>query len=120
MNKSEALFKFFSGFGIPAFEENSLPAGTQPPFITYTDTHDNYEAENTALQMRIWDKSNSFAYLMSIETAVHERIKHGLRLDHDNGHIFLYKGSPFAQSLSEQDNTYKGKLINIISLQINE
>lgn len=42
MTKAAALHSFFSGFGLTAYEENSVPDDAVFPYITYSLTTDSF------------------------------------------------------------------------------
>ena len=65
MNKAQALESFWNSFGIPAYEENSVPDKASMPYITYSkifDTIGNVAPMNASL----WYYSDSW-------TAIHRK-----------------------------------------------
>ena len=42
MDKAQALHSFWSGFGLTAYDENTVPDGAQLPYITYEVEGDPY------------------------------------------------------------------------------
>lgn len=115
MNKSQAINTFWSGFGIPAFDENSVPENTPFPYITY--------AENTGslgdvllLSASIWDKSTSWVRISEISERIAKAIgEHGhYTLPLDGGYVWITKGSPFAQRMGDpEDERIKRVYLNI-------
>lgn len=113
MNKYEVIHSFWNSFGIPAYEENTIPKAAALPYITYELQTDNFEGNQVALSAHIWDKSNSWKYLNGKTEEIAEALKNA-RLKCDSGYIMLYAGSPFSNnSVSELDSTVKGKYLNI-------
>lgn len=116
MNKYEALHKFFSSFGMKAYEENSVPDEVKTkdmPYITYEVVTSSLDIQNVALSCQIFHKSNS---LMKINAAVEklsEALSGGAKLQCDTGWIVLYRGTPFAQNRPTEDKSVKAKYINI-------
>lgn len=114
LNKEAALHQFWNGFGIPAYEENTIPKDAKLPYITYEVITDSLSDYTTALTAQIWYKSNSWAEINEKSHAVSQALNPGARLVCSDGYILLYRGSPFAQNrVDPSDNTIKGKLINI-------
>lgn len=113
MNKYQALHSFWNGFGIPGYEENTIPKDAKLPYITYEIVTNSLGDNSTAMTARVWDKSNSWTYLNSkveeIATALN-----GTRLVCDEGYIVLYRGEPFSNNITDaEDQTIKGKYLNI-------
>lgn len=114
LNKEATLHAFWNGFGIPAYEENTIPKDAKLPYITYEVITDSLSDYNTALTAQIWYKSNSWKELNEKTEAISQALSSGVRLVCDAGNIMLYRGSPFAQNrVDPSDSTVKGKLINI-------
>ena len=113
MNKYESLHSFWNSFGIPAYEENTVPKDAKLPYITYEVVVNSLSENQTAMTAHVWDKSNGWKYLNSkveeIATALN-----GTRLVCDEGYIVLYRGEPFSNNITDaEDQTIKGKYLNI-------
>lgn len=119
MTKSEILHFFFSSFGIPAYEEHSVPhwlddaqtIETQPPYITYECAESWFFGESVPITASIWDCSGSWTRLDSLTKAVADSIGHFKKLTCDEGYILVTKGNPFATSLA--DGVYKRRYLNL-------
>ena len=64
MTKAAALYSFFSGFGIDAYEENSVYALESPPafpYLTYEVRTDAFGEFDTAISFSTWHRSTSWA-----------------------------------------------------------
>lgn len=120
MNKEQAINAFWNSFGIPAFDENTVPekiivdgilVDLKPPYITYNvvvDTINNVVYGSAT----IWDKSRSWEF---VTNKAHE-IADGLNghfLKYDNGAILLYNGSPKYRRIATGDDNTRGIAINI-------
>ena len=105
MTKAQALQAFFSSFGVPAFESNFVPSGEHTPDFPYI-TYDLVTADFGATVYftgGIWDRTTTLARLNAITDEIARRIGlGGIRLPCDRGHIHLYCGSPWAQTLRDQ------------------
>lgn len=121
MNKAESIHAFFSSFGIPAYEENSVPdylddaqaEKNEPPYITYQLATDEFRGEPAAITADIWDCSESWAFLNNIVDEISEAIGRHKSLLCDDGYIIVTKGNPFAQSISDDTDIYKRKYLNL-------
>ena len=101
MDKSQALQTFWSGFGLPAYDELSVPDDATLPYITYsvaTDSFDNV----VGLTGSLWYRSDSWAEISRKADVISEHIGEGgslIRLD--SGYLWVTKGTPFAQRMSD-------------------
>lgn len=106
MNKSQAIYNFWSGFNIPAFDENSVPDNTPFPYITYSEATDSL-GNVVILTGSIWDRSNSWERVSLKANEIAEKLgKNGYHIMQlDDGYLWMYKGSPFAQRMGDPDDT---------------
>lgn len=118
MIKASALYNFFSSFGIEAYEETLVPTGDEAPkfpYLTYQLVTDSFDNE-VIIPVSLWYRSEASLLALNIKTdEISQRIgRGGVFLDCDGGKIWIKRGSPFAQTMSDpEDNTIKRKYINI-------
>lgn len=94
-----------------AFLENSVPTGTPYPYITYSLSSEDF-GEEGLIQVRIWTKSTSVLQVADLTDKLEELIGHeGITLNLEDGNIWLYKGSPFAQFVTDEDINIKSVYI---------
>lgn len=115
MNKAQALNDFWNSFGIPAFDENSVPDKVPggdgemipltTPYITYSASTDSL-GNVISLSASIWDESSSWEWISLKSDEIAKKIgEYGhYNIKIDNGYIWLVKGSPFAQRMSDPSN----------------
>lgn len=117
MTKEAAIYQFWSGFGLPAYEENSVPTGDEAPdfpYITYSVVTGEFDRP-VSLSASLWYRSTSWtlnnAKTQEISTAIG---RGGEMLRVDDGVLWIKRGSPFAQSMGDpSDDMIKRKYINI-------
>jgi hypothetical protein len=118
MTKASALYNFFSSFGIEAYEETLVPTGEEAPkfpYLTYQLVTDSFDNE-VLIPVSLWYRSEASLLALNTKTEeISQRIgRGGIFLDCDGGKIWIKRGSPFAQTMSDpEDNTIKRKYINI-------
>ena len=118
MTKASALYNFFSSFGIEAYEETLVPTGEEAPkfpYLTYQLITDSFDHE-ILIPVSLWYRSEASLLALNSKTEeISKRIgRGGIFLDCDGGKIWIKRGSPFAQTMSEpEDNTIRRKYINI-------
>jgi hypothetical protein len=104
MNKEQAYSEFWSGFGVLAWEENSMPddetiqslidagvAEAKYPYIAYQVIVDDlgHPVFPTA---SIYDRSTSWKRADELANVISERIQKMNTIKLDNGRMFITKG----------------------------
>lgn len=113
MDKQQAFYKLWSGFELPAFDENSVPDDASFPRIDYQVITDSIDSPVFPIA-KLWYRSTSWT---AIDAKLHEiesYIAEMLPISVDNGYMNVTTGTPFAQRITaEDDHTIKGYLINL-------
>ena len=91
-----ALYTFFSGFGLDAYPEDTVPDEAQLPYITYRVAIPEWE-NPISLYARVWYRSVSFAAISAKVGEIDEEIGPGAFVPFKDGAIWIFKGTPFAQ-----------------------
>ena len=114
MTKAAAIYKFWSSFGLTAYEENTVPTDAAFPYITYQLVTDSFDRE-IPLTASIWYRSESLAGINAKTEEISQTISRGGKIiPCDGGAIWLKRGQPFAQSMGdESDDLIKRKYLNI-------
>lgn len=114
MDKSQALEKFWNSFGLPAYDENTVPEDATLPRITYSVSTDSFE-NVISLNASIWYRSTSWADISKKAEEIGEYITKMIppSIQIDNGRLYLTKGSPFAQRMNDPDDSIRRILLNI-------
>lgn len=114
MTKDEAIYSFYSGFGLPAYDENTVPEGSALPYITYSVSTDSI-GNMVILSASLWYRSTSWGAIQDKADEIAAAIGYGGKIIKiDNGYLWLVKGSPFAQRMSEpSDKMVRRIIINI-------
>ena len=114
MTKAAAIYQFWSGFGLTAYEENTVPADAAFPYITYQLVTDSFYRE-IPLAASIWYRSESWTGINAKTEEISQKISRGGKIiPCDGGAIWLKRGQPFAQNMGdESDNLIKRKYLNI-------
>lgn len=112
MTKEATLYNFFSQF-LPAYEENSVPDGATLPYITYSVVIGSWN-EDLALTCSVWYRDTSWAKCNAKSREIGDAIgMGGIMLPCDGGAVWIKRGTPFAQNMSDDDDTIRRKYINI-------
>ena len=112
MNKAQTINAFWSSFGIPAYDMYTVPNDAQMPYITFEYVEDNFD-NIVILSASIWYKSTSWQGVSEKAAEIAEDIGNGKILKTDEGYIYITRGTPFIQRLSDTDDTIRRIYINI-------
>lgn len=114
MTKAAAIYQFWSGFGLTAYEENTVPTDATFPYITYQLVTDSFDRE-IPLTSSLWYRSESWTAINAKTEEISQKISRGGKIiSCDGGAIWLKRGQPFAQNMGdESDDLIKRKYLNI-------
>lgn len=112
MTSAEVLFRFWSQFGLPMYDETSVPAQTPLPYGTYETADDSFGNE-VALSASLWYRDTSWETITLKANEIKEAIgRGGIMLLTDSGAVWLKRGTPFAQRMSDSDDSVRRIVIN--------
>lgn len=116
-DKGQALHSFWASFGWPAYDEFTVPTGSNAPtmpYITYQAVFGSF-GEPLALYASLWDRSSSWQSVTQKYKQISEDIGYsGKIIPVDGGYMWINRGSPFAQHVGDDpDNMVRRILINI-------
>ncbi len=111
MDKEQTLNAFWNSFGLPAYDENTVPdyvddgygnkVKLEPPYITYEVRSDRF-GNVLAHSASIWYRSTSWAEVTAKEHEIARRIgRGGTMVDYDGAAMWIQCGSPWAQRMSD-------------------
>ena len=114
MTKAAAIYQLWSSFGLTAYEENTVPHDAVFPYITYQLVTDSFDRE-LPITASLWYRSESWTEINAKTEEISQKISRGGKIiSCDGGAIWLKRGQPFAQNMSdESDNLIKRKYLNI-------
>lgn len=104
MNKAQAINSFWSGFGIPAYDENTVPIGAELPYITY----EYIDSDDTAyMTASLWFGGMSWAEITEKTDFIGAVLANGGVMKHyDGGCAWIRKGTPFAQRMASDSGDH--------------
>ena len=113
--KAGALMDFFSSFGLDAYVETNVPVGATFPYLTYTNVSSAFGDGDVNITVNLWYYTDSEAIPNAKAEEISKAIGLGGRLIKcDDGLIWVKRGTPFIQSLND-DNLplIKRRYINV-------
>lgn len=98
----KALYRFFGGFGLPVYAEDSVPnrdesgAKIKPPYITVQLVVPSW-ADAAPFYAHVWYRDAGFEAIDAKVDEIGAAIGEGVSLPTDSGAVYVFKGDPFAQ-----------------------
>lgn len=113
MTKAASIYQFWNGFGLTAYEENTVPTDAVFPYVTYQLVTDSFERE-VAATASLWYRGESWAVVNAKTEEIAQYIGLGGKIIKcDGGCIWIKRGHPFAQNMGdESDDLIKRKYLN--------
>ena len=114
MTKAAAIYQFWSGFGLTAYEENTVPEDAAFPYVTYQLVTDSFDRE-VAATASLWYRGESWTAINAKTEEIAQHIGLGGKIIKcDGGRIWIKRGQPFAQNMGdESDDLIKRKYLNV-------
>ena len=114
MTKEAAIHEFMNSFGIPAYKSTAVPDDVIFPYIVYQGNVGFYGTP-IASAVQVFYYTDSEAEPNAMVERISKTIGAGGRvLKCDDGHIWVYRGSPWCTSqLDETSPTIKVRNLNI-------
>lgn len=114
MDKWQGLQHFWGSFGIPAYDENSVPDDAVMPYITYGASVSQF-GNIVPSFASVWYRSSSWTEISQKTEQIAEMLHNYKLISLDNNqYIFITQGSPFAQRMSDpNDELIKRIYVNV-------
>lgn len=113
MDKQAAVHDFWSSFGLPAYDEGTVPQNAQMPYITY---HVTTGALNDGILMTasLWYYSTTWADIARKSADIAEAIYNQEKPKKINGgYMWTSLGSPFAQRMTDPNDMVRRIVLQV-------
>ena len=124
MTKAAALQSFFSSFGIPAYEENSVYAmaeqGSAPsyPYLTYEVKLDYFGESDTVISFSLWYRSMSWTDINAKSEEISAAIgRVGKFADYDSGSVLIMRSQPWATHMGDDSDDMVKRIVHNLNLR---
>ena len=113
LNAPQTIQAFFEGFNVPVYDENTVEKGASLPRLTYAYAEGDFE-NPVSIAVSVWDRSYMWTRVTALKEAIANAIPQGgVLLDYDGGKIWLKRGTPFAQRMSDENDAIRRIYINL-------
>ena len=115
MTKEAAIHKFLSGFGLDASAATAEPKDAKLPCLTYELSTSAWGDGEAPITVNLWYYGGTEAEPNAKAQELSDAIRlGGVLLGCDGGSVWLKRGSPFCQNLSDaSDANVKRRYINL-------
>ena len=106
MDKHQALYGCWSSFGLPAYDQYTVPDGATMPYITYEDVTDSL-GNVVNMTASLWYRDPGWAAISRKAQEIADAIEamDPITLPLDTGRLYLTRGTPWAQRMNEPDDS---------------
>lgn len=113
-DKWQGLQEFWSSFGLPAYDEDTVPQDAEMPYIVYEAATAGFE-NPIPISANLWYRSTSWKEISQKTEEIAERLKSLYLLPiGDKEYIMFAQGSPFAQRMRDEDGGIRRMYINVM------
>jgi hypothetical protein len=112
MTKEEALHSFWSQFGWRAYNEFTVPADAELPYITY-EVATAKMGTTVYLSASLYDRTYSWRSVYDKAKQIAERIGSGITIPYDYGLVWIVQGEPFTNAASDDEDNIRRLQVNI-------
>lgn len=109
---AQALYAFFSGFGIPAYAEDTVPDEAQLPYITFPQREPEWNAKATFYAKVYYRHQTSNLDALAKADEIVAAIGTGVRLPVEGGCVVLWPETPLVQAVTP-DGDVRSAYINL-------
>lgn len=116
MDRAKALKKFWSSYGLEAFDNATVPdADDAPefPYITFEEIEASFD-EPVLLSGNIWDRSSSWSRVTEVADEIYDDLGRGGKIVVSGSEsVWIKRGNPFSQRMADDDDSIRRIYINI-------
>lgn len=109
IDKWQALQQFWSSFGIPAYDRNSVPDDATMPYITYDATTGSLD-DMIPATADVWYFGKSWKDISLKVDEIAEVITRGgkvIPINNNDEYVWVCRGVPFAQRMPDENDNVK-------------
>lgn len=116
INTAQALYEFWSSFGLPAYTEGTIPDELVLPYITYSLVETEPLEAGTHYAKVYYRSTSNEALLRKVDDILATIGDKGCRINCQGGYVVLRKATPTVQLMDDENPELRFAYIN---LQIN-
>ena len=102
---AEALKTFFSGFGLPAYQEDTVPDDVSLPYISYSVSIPEWD-QKASNYVRVWARTKSNTWIIQKADHILKSIGTGKKITFAGGYLMIWPETPNVQIEVDGDVRY--------------
>lgn len=110
LQAAAALKTFFSGFGLPAYQEGTVPDDVELPYISYSLVSPEWN-QKASMYVRVWDRTTSNTWLIQKTDQITAAIGERKIIPLTAGYLVIWPETPKVQI--QVDGDYRFAYINL-------
>ena len=119
MTLAAAIYDFLLRYGLPVYEETSVPTGDDAPdypYMTYSLVTGYWGDGDQPLSVNLWYRTSRNVEPNAKAQQIGDDIgEGGYQIPYDDGVVWIKRGTPFCQNMAdESDRSIKRRYINLI------
>ncbi len=118
LDKFQAIHNFWSSFDIPAYESTTVPEDETVRgdfYITYEATVDSIDRA-VPMSASIWKlRTNSWDEISQKAEEISDALVQVKTIPMKTGYLYITRGTPFAQRMSDEDDSTRRIYLNIMA-----
>lgn len=117
LDKFQAIHYFWNSFGIPAYESTTVPEGANLGdfYITYEAVTDSLDRA-VPMSASIWKKNTmSWEEISQKAEEISDALIQVKTIPMRVGYLYVTRGTPFAQRMSDEDDSVRRIYLNIMA-----
>ena len=108
---AEKWTEYLSSFGLPAYDENTVPEDASLPRITYSWAESELDAP-VAISASLWYRSKKWKEITQKASEIYDAVGTGVVLPIAGGYLWINRGVPFSQRVADADDGIRRILLN--------
>lgn len=106
--------EWIEGFSLPAYDESTVPEDASMPRITYAWSETEFDTPTT-LPVSLWYRAKGWKDITQKAEEIYDDIGYGGKtLKTTDGYLWVLRGSPFYQRVTDEDDGIRRIMLNII------
>lgn len=110
IDKAQAIHEFWSSFGLPAYDTNTVKPDAEMPYITY-DVMTGDLDDPVALTASIWYHSTSWEDISKKADTIAWVARSHMPVKIKDGYMWITQGRPFAQRMNDPNDTMIRRIV---------
>jgi len=104
-NAATKIKSFFSGFGLSAYQEGTVPDDKKPPYITYSLAQPEWNQKASGF-VRVWDRSTSNTFIIQKADEIARAIGTRKKIKFTGGYLIIWPETPLIQTQTDGEARY--------------